>query len=765
MKLKFRYGYRAVLAYLALFLGMLLLNFTMNGFEPFSLALLAAALLCGFSAPAAAGLYILAGGISLTEGGIPFAAVAAQGVLLGGSFFICEKKGRAVKGECVLLLAAACALFLWLFGRYVYADYAKAAVVAAAMFALCFVFAGAMRCLLRAGTRRPAPEEPVFVAGAVTATGIGLYNCAGAYVYEAAALLALLLCCAVLADGNAVFCALTLALPPCICQSAAAASPELAACALFSLYAAAALCFLRAGKIPAALAVFLANVAVRYLLRLPQAGSPAEPLTAAGFYLELLVPLIPCLLFLLLPQRWTEALSRRLRRYSERPLVRASIDRSRQLAAEKLFDAAGAFRETENAFAVLGSDEEKGDEGRAFLLGSVREEVCGGCEKADSCAAKGEPLEKLTAAGCMKGRVNLIDLPAALSAQCAQPQALLFSLNKALAEYRRGALEEENAAAGRRLLAEQAHGMAEALKKLALGLCAPAGSDPERERELRRALERAGVRCEETLIGGGEVYILSEGNAPRERILAAAEEVLGCPAVLAAKHPIDAERYAWILHRAPAMDAAFGTASVTKEGETACGDTCSVVRIDERTFLCALSDGMGSGDYARRISDCSLSLIESLYRAGLDGDTVLSAVNRLLAFNREESFACADIATVNLDTGRADIVKIGSPVGFILREDRLEALEGDSLPLGILDGVRPAVLARTLSEGDILLFISDGVLSAFGSAADLADYLCRGRPSNPQALADELIAEAGRRAGSAQDDMTALAVRLFARQG
>ena len=93
MKLKFRYGYRAVLAYLALFLGMLLLNFTMNGFEPFSLALLAAALLCGFSAPAAAGLYILAGGISLTEGGIPFAAVAAQGVLLGGYFFICEKKG------------------------------------------------------------------------------------------------------------------------------------------------------------------------------------------------------------------------------------------------------------------------------------------------------------------------------------------------------------------------------------------------------------------------------------------------------------------------------------------------------------------------------------------------------------------------------------------------------------------------------------------------------------------------------------------------
>lgn len=763
MKISFRYGYKAALAYLALFLGMLLLNFTMSGFEPFSLALLTAALMCGFSAPATAGLYILAGGISLTAGGFPFAVIAAQGVLLGGVYFLYARTGRAMQGEAVLLPALACALFLWIFGQYVYQDFARAAVIAAAIFALCFIFAGAMRCLLRAGTRMPGPEEVVFLAGAVTATGIGLYNCAGALVYESAALLALLLSCAAFKNGNAVFCALTLSLPAAICESVAAASPQLTACALFALYAAVALCFLRAGKLPAALALFLTNVAVRYLLLLPQTGSFTEPLTAAGFYLELLVPLIPCLIFALLLERALKALADGLSRYTEKPLTRASIDRSRARAGEKLFEASAAFREIESAFDTLNSDGEQEETARAFLADAVRREVCGRCEKADTCTAKTDAMDKLVSVGCAKGRVNLIDLPSALSSQCADPSGLLFALDKALAEYRRGALEEENATEGRKLLAEQAHGLAEALKKLALEMSAPVGIRAESERELRRALAKAGVRCEEALVGE-EISAMTVGNAPREKVLAAAEEALGYPVALSAKRALTKDRYIWILRRAPRYDAAFGSASATKEGENACGDTFSVSRIDERTFLCALSDGMGSGEYARRISDCALSLTESFYRAGLDGDTVLSTVNRLLTFNREESFACMDIATVSLDTGAADIVKIGSPLGFILRADRVEVLESDSLPLGILDGVRPTVMRRTLGEGDVLLFVSDGITAAFGSGADVADFLCREQPTNPQALAEELVQAAKERTGGrAGDDMTALAVRLFER--
>ena len=137
-------------------------------------------------------------------------------------------------------------------------------------------------------------------------------------------------------------------------------------------------------------------------------------------------------------------------------------------------------------------------------------------------------------------------------------------------------------------------------------------------------------------------------------------------------------------------------------------------------------------------------------------------MNRLLSFNKEESFACVDIAAVDLDSGTADIVKIGSPLGFVLTTDKIEILESGSLPLGILDGVRPTAVQKQLDDGDTLLFISDGITSAFGSSADLAEFLSTLSPLNPQSLTDSLLQGALERTdGKAEDDMTAVATRLF----
>lgn len=766
-KIRFRYNYKAVLTYLALFAGMLLLNFTMQSFEPFSLALLAAALACGFNPLACAGLYILAGGLSFAAGGIPFAVFAVQGALLGGIFLFYERTRRAMKAELALYLFLAAALFFWLFGAFVYNDYLRAAIVAAVIFIFCFVFIGAMRCILvRAGKMRLSPEDFVFCAAAVAALGVGLYNCAGSYVYESVALLGILLACGLLRNGNAAFCALVLSLPPAICGSVAAAAPQLVVCAEYVLYAALALAFLRAGKLPAVLAVFLADVAVRYLTDFYSAENIAGAFTSAAFYLTMLVPLIPCLLFALLPEKLLDKCAARMRRFGERQLTRESINRNRAMVGEKLYEVSAAFREIEATFSALDDDAENDGARRRFMLEEMEREVCAGCERRNECGqtAREEGLQKLVDIGCGKGKVNLIDLPSDLASACRNPSALLFSLNKLLAEYRRHAVDEENAAAGRKLLADQAHAVAEMLKHLALSQSAPVGKHLDAERELRGALAAAGIACEEVFIGGEspDIYITAAGNISAAAMRTAAERALGIPLILSSKSALSADKYCYLFRKRPALDAAFGVASRTKDGESACGDTHSVIKIDERTFLCALSDGMGSGPHARRISDTSLSLIESFYRAGLSGDAVLSTVNRLLAFGREESFACIDTAAVDLDSGRADIVKIGSPLAFLLTETQTEILESESLPLGILDGVRPTVLSRKLNDGDVLVFLSDGITAAFGSSADIADFLGNMRISNPQAVADDLLAGALERTGGiAPDDMTVLAVRLL----
>ena len=256
--------------------------------------------------------------------------------------------------------------------------------------------------------------------------------------------------------------------------------------------------------------------------------------------------------------------------------------------------------------------------------------------------------------------------------------------------------------------------------------------------------------------------LITFGKADVKKIASVASHVFQTPLMISQRITLTNDKFCCILRKKPYFDAAFGVASVKKQGETANGDTHSVIKIDERRFLVALSDGMGSGEYAQRISESTITLLESFYRAKMPSDTVLSTVNKLLAFNREETFACVDIAVVDLDDGKTDVVKIGSPVGFILSGNTVKVLESSSLPLGILDCLRPESSSYTLRENDVLLFLSDGITDAFGSTADLYDVLKTTPTANPQQLADLLLDSALQAYGGvAKDDMTAVAVRLF----
>lgn len=764
MRLRFRYGYKTALVYFAVFVGMVLLNFTMRSFEPFSLPLFAAALACGFHPLALAGMYILAGGLSLLAGFNAFIVFLMQGIFLGAVFFVYERTGRSMRAEFGLWCALALLPFLWRFGGYVYADYVQSALVSAAIFLLCLLFLGAGRSLLlHAGRRRLSPEELIFLAASVAAVGVGLYNCLGENVYQSVALFLILLSCALLRSASAVFCALVLGIAPSVCRSVSSMSPDLYPVAAFSLCAAAALLLLRAGKFPCALGAFFADVLLRTLSCLADTGM--EGLTRMQFYLTLLVPLVPCLLFVFLPETLLRRGARTIRLYGERRLTRTSIDRNRAEVGEKLFEMSAAFREIENAFYSFAAEQTFAG-APALLAEQVRAEACANCEKLSSCDQKTDGgLLRLTEVGCEKGKVSLIDLPGALSAECPNPAGLLFSLNRVLAEYRREALEAENAAAARELFARQARAVADLLKDLAVRQSVPTGANVQAEQEIQAALGSAGIPCDEVFVLGEmpEIYLTVCGNYAQKRICAALSRAMGKAYTLSARRNVCADKYVYVLRPTPVYDAAFGVASATKEGETACGDTTSVLRIDERNFLCALADGMGSGGEARSLSDAALNLVESLFRAGMAGETVLLTVNRLLSFRKGEGFACLDVATVNLDTGRADIVKAGSPLAFLITRSKVETLESDSLPLGILEGVHPTTLTRTLSDGDVLVFLSDGISSAFGSGTDVAQFLSQKIAANPQALADSLLAEALARSGRAQDDMTVLAVRLFSR--
>ena len=79
-----------------------------------------------------------------------------------------------------------------------------------------------------------------------------------------------------------------------------------------------------------------------------------------------------------------------------------------------------------------------------------------------------------------------------------------------------------------------------------------------------------------------------------------------------------------------------------------------------------------------------------------------------------------------------------------------------------MTGVQTCALPILLKGGDIVVFMSDGITSAFPSSTDLYEFLQNLKTLNPQSLADKILAGAlEKTVHDAVDDMTLLCTRIF----
>ncbi len=735
-----------------------------NNFEPFSLALVYALMGVEFSLPLAALIGFLP---SLCSGNAAIVLLyIGQALLLWGGFFLQSRLYPAATRKTGLFTMLALSISLGLFvgispfnayllpfeGVVFLNPLTQKVFFAALIFLLSSIFYVALRAMSKKALKcRLQTDEIAFCILFFALIGIGICRFLSVNAYMGIAFFILLLFSCATKDTSALFCAFCLSLPPLFTVGL---SPE-----RFFLYGVAVTVFMKSGRLAAAcgiLAVFFGYGYIDGLYDYPTTLLVQSILSAT----------LPCLFFILLPPTFIRYLENKLVFYREKHLSRIAINRNRAAIGEKLFEISSVFREIQNAFHSLGSSEAE-QNAREYIRACVMEEACKRCPQAVHCpeTQRRNGLDKLIELGCLKGKTTLLDIPRTLSEICINQNGVLHTLNKQLIDYRAYMMETENAASGRSLLAGQAEGVSEILRNLALEQSEPLRIYADKERALEIALLRVGIVCSELLIFGDEELTLSLitfGNADVKKIAAVASHLFGVSMMISEKINLSHDKFCCILRKKPRYDAAFGVACAKKAGETDSGDTHSVIKIDERKFMVALSDGMGSGEYARKVSECTISLLESFYRAKMPSDLILSAINKLMTFNKEESFACVDIAIVDLDDGKTDIVKIGSPVGFILSGNTVKVLEGASLPMGILDALRPDFATHELANNDVLLFLSDGVADAFGSTADLYEILRRITVHNPQQLADSLLRQALQAYGGiAKDDMTAVAVRLF----
>ncbi len=208
----------------------------------------------------------------------------------------------------------------------------------------------------------------------------------------------------------------------------------------------------------------------------------------------------------------------------------------------------------------------------------------------------------------------------------------------------------------------------------------------------------------------------------------------------------------------PRLKLDTGAAARPKCGGTVTGDSMAMRGV-YAGMLIALSDGMGSGAAAHDESAAALALLGDLLAVGFELDTALMCVNRLL-IRRDGSdmYATLDAAMIDLSTGCTRFIKHGAPQSYVYSGERLQRISAETLPVGIIESARPALHELTLSPGDALVMLTDGVSDALGDELDSAVLDCLAA-QDAKSAAWELVNLA--RQKSEDDDISVIVAKIY----
>lgn len=125
----------------------------------------------------------------------------------------------------------------------------------------------------------------------------------------------------------------------------------------------------------------------------------------------------------------------------------------------------------------------------------------------------------------------------------------------------------------------------------------------------------------------------------------------------------------------------IGFARETKSGMAISGDSSVETRLDDGKYLIALSDGMGSGEEAKKSSILAVNMLSRMLSSGFDKDTSLELINSSMYINsKEDSYATLDVAILDLFAGNMEFMKNGACPSFIKNKKNVNVIKSVSLP-------------------------------------------------------------------------------------
>ncbi len=208
----------------------------------------------------------------------------------------------------------------------------------------------------------------------------------------------------------------------------------------------------------------------------------------------------------------------------------------------------------------------------------------------------------------------------------------------------------------------------------------------------------------------------------------------------------------------------FARRSLCAEGEeTYCGDTVGTFRSSNGRFYAFISDGMGAGREAAITSGICGAFLQKMLGTGNSCDTALNMLNGFLR-NRgsgslHECSATVDLLELDLLEGRAYFYKSGAAPTYVFRNGSLLKLRSHTVPVGIIRELDTRRIEFDVSEGDLIVMVSDGVTQGREECPWLFDLLrSQGESETSEELAERIVRYA--KGEGSPDDVSVLTIRI-----
>lgn len=466
-----------------------------------------------------------------------------------------------------------------------------------------------------------------------------------------------------------------------------------------------------------------------------------------------------------------------LLRSGREELVRADI---RSHTKRRLLEAAASFETLSGVFDGVATEEAEGFRNFAVTLPEV---VCANCSRCDECwgtcveercAAAYEMYEAAIGGQVPKAEEVEYRFEGCLCPEKISAEYAILPLKVQAEQFVRRRTEE-----GRVAVATQLRVVSEMLKEYSEELYETTLGDGQVEERLAEELRRIGIFAEQIAVmkrkGRGlrirlQAYTKNGQSISVRRATQRLGVLFGCPLVASG----ESERFIgetmgeFTFEEEAGYMVLTGVARAAKKEEALSGDSFSFLYPESGETVLLLSDGMGSGEMASHDSEAVISLLERLLSAGFDEKTAVRLLNSVLLLRTEgKSYSTVDISVINPYAGTCEFVKLGAAGTFIKRENWIESVASESLPVGMFGEADYDTKEKKLYDGDYVIMMSDGVPEALGKRLEEVLFAAGQKQTDrtPQCVAGEILKAALEACEyKPNDDMTVMVAEVVKKQ-